>query len=75
MWHSANEYAAYISRRVGVILLLTGIACALIFDRQSDWFLYITVGAVVAGTMYMVGDTEWQLTQHFDKDGKRIVED
>ena len=73
MWHSANEYAAYISKRVGIILLATGVACALIFESQSDWFLYITVGAVVAGTMYMVGDTEWQLTRHFDKDGKRIL--
>jgi hypothetical protein len=73
MWHSANEYAAYISKRIGIILLATGVACALIFESQSDWFLYITVGAVVAGTMYMVGDTEWQLTRHFDKDGKRIL--
>lgn len=73
MWRSANEYAAYISRRIGVILILTGIACALLFDRQSDWFLYITIGAVVAGAMYMVGDTEWELTRHFDKDGNRIL--
>ncbi|PSL46802.1 SdpI/YhfL family protein [Chitinophaga niastensis] len=72
MWHAANKYAAYTSRRIGVILILTGVACALVFDRQTDWFLYITVGAVVAGTMYMVGDTEWQLSQHFDKDGNRI---
>ncbi|HWV69379.1 SdpI family protein [Chitinophaga sp.] len=73
MWRSANEYAAYISRRVGVVLILTGVACALIFESQSDWFWYITVGAVVAGTMYLVGDTEWELTRHFDKDGKRIL--
>ena len=73
MWRSANEYAAYISRRIGVILILTGIACALLFDRQSDWFLYITIGAVVTGAMYMVGDTEWELTRHFDKDGNRIL--
>ncbi|SEW34034.1 SdpI family protein [Chitinophaga arvensicola] len=73
MWRSANEYAAYISRRVGVVLLATGVACALIFSSQSDWFWYITVGAVVAGTMYLVGDTEWELTRHFDKDGKRIL--
>jgi hypothetical protein len=72
MWHAGNKYAAYTSRRIGVILILIGVACALIFDRQTDWFLYITVGAVVAGTMYMVGDTEWQLSQHFDKDGNRI---
>lgn len=73
MWRSANEYAAYISRRVGVILVVTGVACALLFQSQSDWFWYITVGAVVAGTMYLVGDTEWELTRHFDKDGKRIL--
>ncbi|MFY0254910.1 SdpI family protein [Chitinophaga sp. 30R24] len=75
MWQAANEYAAFISRRVGIILMLTGIICALLFNRQTDWFLYITVGAVAAGIMYIVGDTEWELTRHFDKDGKRILHD
>ncbi|CAL1516948.1 SdpI family protein [Chitinophaga sp. MM2321] len=70
MWHAANQEAAYMSRRVGLILILTGVACALIFDRQTDWFMYITIGAVVAGTMYMVGYTEWQLSQHFDNEGR-----
>ncbi|HVI45984.1 MAG TPA: SdpI family protein [Chitinophaga sp.] len=72
MWHTANQEAAYISRRIGVILILTGIICALVFDRQTDWFFYITVGAVVTGAMYMVGHTEWQLSQHFDDNGNRI---
>ncbi|MBO9733069.1 MAG: SdpI family protein [Chitinophaga sp.] len=73
MWHSANEYAAGISKRVGIIMFVFGIACALLFESQTDWFWYLTVGAVVAGTMYMVGDTEWELTRHFDKDGNRIL--
>ncbi|NSL88122.1 hypothetical protein ECE50_014840 [Chitinophaga sp. Mgbs1] len=71
MWQVANQDAAYISRRIGFILILIGICCALLFDRQTDWFWYITVGAVVAGTMYMVGYTEWRLQQMFDEEGKR----
>ncbi|MBC9930382.1 SdpI family protein [Chitinophaga qingshengii] len=63
MWQAANRHAAYISRRIGFILIPAGLACALFFDRQTDWFWYITVGAVVTGAMYMVGYTEWQLQQ------------
>ncbi|WP_235021635.1 SdpI family protein [Chitinophaga eiseniae] len=63
MWKAANQHAAYISRRIGIILIPTGLACALFFDSQTDWFWYITVGAVVVGAMYMVGYTEWQLQQ------------
>ncbi|MDQ0108224.1 putative membrane protein [Chitinophaga terrae (ex Kim and Jung 2007)] len=75
MWRAANEYAAYTSLRIGAVLILLGFACALLYDQQTDWFYYITVGAVVCGTMYIVGNTEWQLTRHFDKDGKRILPD
>lgn len=71
MWHEANRDAAYISRRIGLVLLVTGLACALVFPRQTDWFYYITVGLVVAGTLYMVGFTEWRLSQTFDDDGNR----
>ncbi|MEC5142613.1 SdpI family protein [Chitinophaga sp. 212800010-3] len=71
MWKAANEYAAHISKRVGIVLLAVGAACALLFPAQTDWFWYITVGAVVAGAMYLVGDTEWELNKHFDEEGNR----
>ncbi|MCW3463658.1 SdpI family protein [Chitinophaga nivalis] len=66
-WQAANQYAADISRRIGWVLIVTGLAAALFFERQTDWFYYLTVGAVITGTMYMVGYTEWQLDQHFDE--------
>ncbi|MET7000974.1 SdpI family protein [Chitinophaga defluvii] len=71
MWHAGNRYAAYISRRIGIILLLTGIACALFFDQQTQVFYYITVGAVIIGVLYMVGFTEWKLAQEFDETGTK----
>ncbi|WP_143305290.1 SdpI family protein [Chitinophaga vietnamensis] len=71
MWQAANQDAAYISRRIGMVLIITGIICALLFNSQSDWFQYITIGAVIAGTLYMVGFTEWRLTQEFDDDGNK----
>ncbi|MBV7531221.1 SdpI family protein [Chitinophaga sp. sic0106] len=71
MWEAANKDAAFVSKKVGFVLMLIGICCALIFDRQSDWFMYITVGTLVAGVLYIVGDTEWMLSNEFDDDGNR----
>jgi uncharacterized membrane protein len=71
MWDAANKDAAMVSRQVGFILVIIGICCALLFRRQSDWFMYITVGAVVAGVLYIAGCTEWMLANEFDEEGKR----
>ncbi|WP_212002759.1 SdpI family protein [Chitinophaga sp. HK235] len=68
MWHEANQDAAYISRRIGTILIPTGFACALFFEGQTDWFWYITVGSVIIAVMYMVGYTEWRLQQKINRD-------
>jgi uncharacterized membrane protein len=70
-WHAGNTYAAYISRRIGFILLLTGIGCALIFNQPSQLFYFITVGVVIVGVLYMVGFTEWKLAQQFDDSGNK----
>ncbi len=71
MWDAGNKDAAMVSRQVGSVLILLGICCALFFDRQSDWFMYITVGAVVAGVLYITGYTEWMLSNEFDEEGQR----
>jgi uncharacterized membrane protein len=71
MWRAANEYAAYMSRRTGLILFVFGIACGLFFERQSELFYYVTVGPVIICVLYMVGYTEWRLGQEFDEEGNR----
>ncbi|MFB6454470.1 SdpI family protein [Chitinophaga sp. Hz27] len=73
MWEAANKDAAMVSRRVGFIILLIGICCALIFPSQTDWFMYITVGAVVIGVLYITGYTEWMLSNEFDEEGQRRI--
>ncbi|MBV8255377.1 MAG: SdpI family protein [Chitinophaga sp.] len=73
MWDAGNKDAAMVSRKVGFILILLGICCALFFERKSDWFMYITVGAVVAGALYIAGYTEWMLSNEFDEEGKRRI--
>lgn len=71
MWRAANSYAAHISRRIGLILLVFGIACGIFFDRQSELFYYATIAPVVIGALYMAGHTEWMLGQDFDEEGNR----
>jgi len=70
-WHAANTYAAHISRRIGLLLLVFGIACALLFSGQTELFFYVTISPVVIGALYMVGYTEWKLGQDFDEEGKK----
>lgn len=75
-WHAANAYASYMSRRIGALLLVFGIACALFFERQSETFFYVTISPVIIGALYMVGYTEWMLGQEFDENGnKRGIDD
>lgn len=70
-WHAANAHAAYISRKIGILLLVFGIACAIFFSAQTELFFYITISPVVVGALYMVGYTEWRLGQEFDEEGKK----
>lgn len=71
MWDSANQYAGYVSRRAGILLLPYGIVLALVFSRQSDIFLYLTIGPVIIAALLMAGLTEWYLHETFDEDGQR----
>ena len=70
-WHAANAHAAYISRKIGILLLVFGIVCALFFSSQTELFFYVTISPVVIGALYMVGYTEWKLGQEFDEEGKK----
>jgi uncharacterized membrane protein len=70
-WRAANTYASHISLRIGILLLVFGIACALFFEKQTELFFYVTISPVVIGALYMVGYTEWMLGQEFDEEGKK----
>ncbi|UYQ91550.1 SdpI family protein [Chitinophaga horti] len=71
MWDSANQYAAWFSRRGGLILLAVGLAMGLIFETQTDIFLYLTIGPVIICALLMAGYTEWHLHETFDEEGHR----
>lgn len=71
MWDCANRYAAYFSRRAGLVLLLIGLMFGFIFDKQTDIFLYLTIGPVIIVALLMAGYTEWYLHETFDEDGHR----
>lgn len=74
-WNAANAHAAYISRKIGILLLVFGIICALFFPSQTELFFYVTISPVVVGALYMVGYTEWRLGQEFDEEGKKREEE
>jgi hypothetical protein len=71
MWDSANRYAAYFSRRAGLVLLVIGLMLGFIFDKQTDIFLYLTIGPVILVALLMAGYTEWFLHETFDEEGHR----
>lgn len=73
-WNAANVHAAYISRRIGILLLVFGIVCSFVFSAQTELFFYVTISPVVIGALYMVGYTEWRLGQEFDEEGKKREE-
>lgn len=75
MWYAANIHAAYISRRLGTLLIIFGIACALFFTKQTEIFFYCTITPVIVGVLYLAGHTEWRLSQEFDEEGNPITED
>ncbi len=68
-WDEGNRYAAYVSRWLGWILFPFGVLIALVFSRQTDVFLYLTVTPVIVGALLLTGITEWHLLQEFDEDG------
>ncbi|WP_423736208.1 SdpI family protein [Chitinophaga caseinilytica] len=68
-WNEGNRYAAYISRWFGWLLVPFGILMGLVFRRQSELFLYLTVTPVIVGALLLAGFTEWHLLQVFDEDG------
>ncbi|HEY8916735.1 MAG TPA: SdpI family protein [Chitinophaga sp.] len=70
-WRAANTYASHISRRIGILLFVFGIASALFFEKQTELFFYVTISPVVIGALYMVGYTEWMLGQEFDEEGNK----
>lgn len=71
MWDEANQYAAYLSRKMGGYLFLLGIAIGLAFPAQNDWFYYLSCGAVIICALLLVGLTEWHLSQNFDEQGNK----
>ncbi|MCK7556922.1 SdpI family protein [Chitinophaga sedimenti] len=71
MWDSANQYAAWFSRRAGIALLLIGLMMGYIFKKQTDLFLYLTIGPVIISALLMAGYTEWYLHETFDEEGHR----
>ncbi|ASZ11593.1 SdpI family protein [Chitinophaga pendula] len=74
MWYAANNHAAYISRRLGTLLIIFGIGCAIFFTRQTEVFFYCTITPVIMSVLYMAGYTEWRLSQEFDEEGNRMEE-
>ncbi|MGX5817465.1 SdpI family protein [Chitinophaga lutea] len=70
-WHEANQYAAYVSRRLGLVLIPYGLLLAFFFSEQTDLFLYLTVTPVIIAALLLTGLTEWHLLQVFNEDGER----
>ncbi len=70
-WHEANQYAAYVSRCMAYALIPFGLLMALLFDAQTDTFLYLTISPVIFCVLLLTGLTEWHLLQEFDEDGNR----
>lgn len=70
-WDEANQYAAYVSRIMGCILIPFGLLAGIVFKTQSDIFLYVTISPVIFCALLLTGLTEWHLLQVFDEDGER----
>ncbi|WP_343702676.1 SdpI family protein [Chitinophaga sp.] len=72
-WHEANQYAAFLSRRMAYVLIPFGLLMALLFKTQTDLFLYLTITPVIICALLLTGLTEWHLLQEFDEDGERKI--
>lgn len=70
-WDEANQYAAYISRIMGFILIPYGLLMGIVFKTQSDAFMYFSICPVIFCALLLTGWVEWHLLQVFDEDGER----